>query len=97
MSSVTRSSSPRWVGSTRTPSRSRDTEESGVLELVEDFDGDTYRAVCTVKLADAIYVLHVFQKKSKRGNTTPQKDRVLIKERLRRAEQDHAIWSKASE
>jgi len=67
---------------------------AGVLELVEDFDGDTYRAVYTVKFADAIYVLHVFQKKSKKGIKTPQKDLDLIKERLRRADQDHASWSK---
>jgi phage-related protein len=70
---------------------------AGVLELVEDFAGDTYRAVYTVKFADAIYVLHAFQKKSKRGIKTPQKDLDLIKERLRRAEQDHASWSKSGE
>jgi len=44
---------------------------AGVLELVEDFESDTYRAVYTVKLADAIYVLHAFQKKSKKGIKTP--------------------------
>lgn len=70
---------------------------AGVLELVEDFDGDTYRAVYTVKFTDAVYVLHVFQKKSKKGIKTPQKDLDLIKERLRRAGQDHAIWSKSGE
>jgi phage-related protein len=70
---------------------------AGVLEVVEDFAGDTYRAVYTVKFADAIYVLHVFQKKSKKGIKTPQKDLDLIKERLRRAEQDHASWSKSGE
>ena len=70
---------------------------AGVLELVEDFDGDTYRAVYTVKFTDAVYVLHVFQKKSKKGIETPQKDLDLIKERLRRAEQDHAIWNKSGE
>jgi len=70
---------------------------AGVLELVEDFDGDTYRAVYTVKFTDAVYVLHVFQKKSKKAIKTPQKDLDLIKERLRRAEQDHAIWSKSGE
>ena len=70
-------------------------EGSGVLELVEDFAGDAYRAAYTVKFADAIYVLHVFQKKSKRGIKTPQKDLDLIKERLNRAEQDHASWSKS--
>jgi phage-related protein len=70
---------------------------AGVLELVEDFESDTYRAVYTVKLADAIYVLHALQKKSKKGIKTPQKDLDLIKERLRRAEQDHASWSKSGE
>lgn len=70
---------------------------AGVLEIVEDFAGDTYRAVYTVKFVDAIYVLHVFQKKSKKGIRTPQKDLDLIKERLRRAEQDHANWSKSGE
>jgi len=70
---------------------------AGVLELVEDFESDTYRAVYTVKLADAIYVLHALQKKSKKGIKTPQKDLDLIKERLRRAEQNHASWSKSGE
>ena len=67
----------------------------GVLEIVEDFAGDTYRAVYTVRFADAIYVLHAFQKKSKRGIKTPQKDLDLIRERLKRAERDHASWSKS--
>ena len=70
---------------------------AGVLELVEDFAGDTYRTVYTVKFADAIYALHAFQKKSKRGMKTPQKDLDLIKERLSRAEQDHASRSKSGE
>ena len=70
---------------------------AGVRELVEDFAGDTYRAVYTVKFADAVYVLHVFQKKSKRGIKTPQRDLDLIKERLGRAEQDYANWSKSGE
>jgi phage-related protein len=55
---------------------------ASVLEVVEDYDGDTYRAVYTVKLSNAIYVLHVFQKKSKRGIATPQADIDLIKRRL---------------
>ena len=63
---------------------------SGTVELVEDFDGDTYRAVYTVRFGDAIYVLHAFKKKSKRGIKTPQSDMDLIKRRLRDAEQDHA-------
>ncbi|MEH2289996.1 type II toxin-antitoxin system RelE/ParE family toxin [Nostoc sp.] len=45
---------------------------AGVLEVVEDFDGDTYRAVYTVKLEEVIYVLHTFQKKYKHGIATPK-------------------------
>jgi phage-related protein len=62
----------------------------GVLEVVEDFDGDTYRAVYTVRFVGAIYVLHVFQKKSKRGITTPKTEIELIKTRLRAAQAHHA-------
>src|ERR1035438_1218351 len=58
-----------------------------VLELIEDHRGDTYRAVYTVRFATKIYVLHVFQKKSKRGVATPQRDIELIRARLRWAEQ----------
>jgi phage-related protein len=58
---------------------------SGVLEVVEDFDGDTYRAVYTVKFEGVIYVLHAFQKKSKRGISTPKQDIALIEARLKRA------------
>lgn len=59
---------------------------SSVLEIIEDFDGDTYRAVYTVKFAKVIYVLHVFQKKSKRGAETPKVDTALIEARLKTAE-----------
>jgi phage-related protein len=62
---------------------------SGVLEVVEDFDGDTYRTVYTVRFADAVYVLHAFQKKSKKGIATPRQDIDLIAARLRMAEQIH--------
>ena len=47
---------------------------ASVLEIVEDFDGDTWRAVYTVAIEDAIYVLHFFQKKSRKGIATPKKD-----------------------
>jgi phage-related protein len=57
-----------------------------ILELVDDFDGDTYRAVYTVRFAGFVYVLHAFQKKAKKGIATPQKDMELIKGRLRDAE-----------
>jgi phage-related protein len=59
---------------------------AGVLELVEDHRGNTYRAVYTVRFATKIYVLHVFQKKSKRGVETPQRDIDLIRARLKWAE-----------
>jgi phage-related protein len=64
----------------------------GVLEVVEDFDGDTYRAVYTVRFVGAVYVLHVFQKKSKRGIATPKTDIELVKARLRTAHVHHAAW-----
>jgi phage-related protein len=57
----------------------------GVLEVVEDYDGDTYRAVYTVRFASAVYVLHAFQKKSKAGIKTPKKDMDLIEARLKAA------------
>lgn len=59
---------------------------AGVLEVVEDFDKDTYRAVYTVKFADRVYVLHCFKKKSTRGNATPKPDMDLIHSRLQSAE-----------
>jgi phage-related protein len=58
---------------------------ASVLEIVEDFDGDTWRAVYTVAIANAVYVLHFFQKKSKKGIATPKKEIELIKQRLRDA------------
>lgn len=60
---------------------------AGVLEVVERFDGDTYRAEYTVKFSDAVYVLHAFQKKSKKGIETPKKEMDLIDARLSRAEE----------
>jgi phage-related protein len=59
---------------------------AGVLEVIEDYRGDTYRAVYTVQFAGMIYVLHVFQKKAKHGIGTPKQELDLIKERLKRAE-----------
>ena len=63
---------------------------AGVLELIEDDRSGTYRAVYTVRFEIAIYVLHVFQKKSKRGVATPAHEIDLIRERLKRAEEIHA-------
>src|SRR3954470_9653583 len=53
-----------------------------VLEVVDDEDGDTYRAVYTVRFAGVVYVLHAFQKKSRKGIETPKRDIELIKARL---------------
>jgi phage-related protein len=63
---------------------------SGMVELVDDFDGDTYRAVYTVRFESAVYVLHAFKKKSKQGIKTPQGDIELIKQRLKDAQADYA-------
>lgn len=63
---------------------------AGVLEIVEDEDGDTYRAVYTVRFSDAVYVLHSFQKKSKKGIATPKHELDLIRARLKDAERLHA-------
>lgn len=60
-----------------------------VLEIVAPFDGDTWRAVYTVRFEDAVYVLHAFQKKSKSGIATPKKELDLVKKRLRDAELDN--------
>jgi phage-related protein len=60
---------------------------AGVLEIVEDWQGNTYRAVYTVRFAAAVFVLHVFQKKAKRGIATPKQDIDLIKDRLKTAAQ----------
>ncbi len=62
---------------------------ASVLEIVERFDGDTYRAVYTVKFAGVLYVLHAFQKKSKQGIKTPKQDINLIKKRLQQAKEDY--------
>lgn len=60
---------------------------AGVLEVVENFDGNTFRAVYTVRFDTAIYVLHCFQKKSVRGIQTPQPETAMIKARFLAAEQ----------
>jgi phage-related protein len=58
---------------------------AGVLEVVSDYRGDTFRAVYTVRLSDRVFVLHAFQKKSKRGIATSNRDVNLIKRRLKLA------------
>ena len=61
-----------------------------MVELIEDFEGDTYRTVYTVRFQEAVYVLHAFKKKSKRGIATPKSDIDLIKRRLKDAMSDYA-------
>ena len=68
---------------------------ANVMEIVDGFAGDAYRAVYTVRFARAVYVLHAFQKKSKRGIATPTAELELIRRRLERAREDCEQWSNA--
>jgi phage-related protein len=70
---------------------------AGVLEVVEDDDGSTYRAVYTVKFGGVVYVLHAFQKKSKSGIKTPPQEIEKVKSRLKEAEEDYAEWIQQQE
>ncbi|HEV7374771.1 MAG TPA: type II toxin-antitoxin system RelE/ParE family toxin [Pyrinomonadaceae bacterium] len=67
---------------------------ANVLEIVSDYQIDTYRAVYTVRFNERVYVLHAFQKKSKKGIATSQSDIELIKRRLKQAEALHEAWRK---
>lgn len=58
-----------------------------VIEICDDFDGDTYRVMYTVKIGSKVYVLHAFQKKSKKGVATPQSEIDVVKARLRKAKE----------
>src|SRR5690348_16074017 len=69
---------------------------ASVPEIIDDFDGDTFRAVYTVRFARAVYVLHAFQKKSKRGIATAKAALELIERRLQRAKEDYEQWSKGA-
>ena len=69
----------------------------GILEIVEDHDGNTYRAVYTLRFVSAVYVLHAFQKKSKSGIATPKHEIDLITARLKDAEALHKHLSKEGE
>jgi phage-related protein len=60
-----------------------------VLEIIVDHATDTWRVVYTVRFRDALYVLHAFQKKSKKGIATPTKEQAMIEQRLKFAEQDY--------
>ena len=62
---------------------------ASVLEITDDYNSDTYRAVYTVKLQGVVYVLHVFQKKSKKGFATPKSHIQLIEQRLKKAKEYH--------
>jgi phage-related protein len=84
-----------WAESIRTRSHSRGTAARGFLKSLTTPSEDTYRAVYTVRFTGAIYVLHAFQKKSKRGIKTPQRELDLIGERLKRAEREYASWGKS--
>lgn len=64
---------------------------AGVVEIVADFHSDTFRAVYTVRFAGSIYVLHAFQKKSKRGIRTPAQEIEIIRKRLKLAERDYSL------
>lgn len=68
----------------------------GVVEVVEDFNTDTFRAVYTVKFSTAVYVLHAFQKKSTSGISTPKPDLALINSRLKAARADHEATAAAA-
>jgi phage-related protein len=65
---------------------------AGVLEIVADHDGDAFRAVYTVRFADAVYALHAFQKKSTRGIATPKREIERIRQRLRQAQVHYEGW-----
>ena len=62
---------------------------ASVLEVIENYDGDTYRAVYTIKFRGVVYVLHCFKKKSKKGVSTPKPDIELINQRLKAAKDHH--------
>jgi phage-related protein len=64
-------------------------EGPGVLEIVEDRAGDTFRTVYTVRFAEAVYVLHAFQKKSPKGIKTARRDVELVSQRLKQAREDY--------
>lgn len=67
---------------------------AGILEVVADNDGSTYRTVYTVRFSGFVYVLHAFQKKSKKGMVTPAQEIKLIRSRLKDAERHYVEWKK---
>ena len=69
--------------------------DAGVLEVMLDFDGNTFRTVYTVRFSKAVYVLHAFQKKSRRAIATPKSELDLVGTRLARAKEDYEAWLKS--
>ncbi len=67
---------------------------ASVVEIVEDYSTDTYRAIYTVRFTGIVYVLHAFQKKAKTGRKTPEQEIDLVRRRLRIAEEDYARWTR---
>ena len=63
----------------------------GIVEILENFDGDAYRAVCAVKYDEVVYALHCFQKKSKKGIETPPRDKNIVAQRLKFAETHYKL------
>lgn len=68
---------------------------ASVIEIIEDWEGNAYRAVYTVRFADAVYVLHAFQKKSRHGSQTPKPEMDLIQKRLQDAKRDYEARKEA--
>ena len=68
---------------------------AAVLEIIEDYSGSTYRAVYTLRFAEVVYVLHAFQKKSRRGISTPRQEIDEVKARLQVAQAEYAAWQSA--
>ena len=67
---------------------------AGIVEVVDDFRGDTYRTVYTVSFTDVVYVVHAFQKKSKQGRKTPIRELNIVRARLKRAKEHHDSWQR---
>jgi len=65
---------------------------AGVLEVVADFRGNTYRTVSTVKFVDVVYAIHAFQKKARQGRKTPKRDLDIIRERLKESREHYDSW-----
>lgn len=77
------------VGDTPRNSKKLKGAQLGAVEIIANHDGDTFRAVYTVKFAEVVYILHTFKKKSKSGIATPKPDLDLIRRRMQAAEEDY--------